>query len=373
MDDHATRAKADLRALLEREARLRSLMDAAFDGIVISHDGIIIEVSEALLELSGYTRREVIGQQVTTFIAPECRQDVTERVSADSEGRLDTIGLTKSGQRRRMEIVSRNHVVAGGVVRLTAVRDVTELRRLEEQLQQAQKMEALARLARGIAHDFNNVLLIIGGLASLLAEDLEEPRRADAMEILRAVDSGAALTKLLMTYARQDPTAPQVLSLNAIVREAEPMLRHLIGKGVRLTTNLAPDLADVRADPTQIKQVILNLVTNARDAMPDGGTLEVHTRNVQIGGADDATGVAPRAGHYAALLVVDSGMGMSSEVRARIFEPFFSTKEPGKGTGLGLEIVQQIIGRSGGFIRVESAADAGSTFSVHLPHADSSD
>jgi signal transduction histidine kinase len=175
---------------------------------------------------------------------------------------------------------------------------------------------------------------------------------------------------LLLAYARQEPVTPQGLNLNTVVRGSERLLRYLIGDSVRLTLDLAPDLAEVRADPTQLQQVILNLGINARDAMPQGGTLNLRTRNVDVGAADDASGVAPRVGRYAALLVSDSGSGMSNEVQARMFDPFFTTKEPGEGTGLGLAIVHQIVERSGGFIAVESAAGAGTTFSIHLPHAD---
>jgi len=361
---------ADLETLLEREARLRALIDAAFDGIVISQNGIIVEVSDALLERSGYTRDEVIGRPLTDFTAPESRAAVEQRISAAIEGRVDTIVVTKSGERRRLEVVSRNHVAVGGTVRLTALRDVTEFRGLEEQLQQAQKMEALARLASGIAHDFNNVLVIIRGMADMLTEVLDEPQRSDARDILRAVDSGTALTKSLLAYARQDPIALQVLDLNVAVRGSEPLLRRLIGANVRLITDLAPNLAGVRADPSQVQQVILNLGMNARDAMPQGGTLTLQTRNVDIGVANDASGIVSRAGRYVALVVSDSGTGMPDEVQERIFAPFFTTKEPGQGTGLGLAIVNQIVRRCGGFIDVESAAGAGTTFAIHLPHAD---
>jgi two-component system cell cycle sensor histidine kinase/response regulator CckA len=367
MHDHGAREQADLRTLLERETRLRALMDAAFDGIVITQNGIIVEVSEALLELSGYARDEVVGRPVTDFIAPEFRETVGRRVFAGIEGRLDTVGMTKSGQRRRIAVVSRSHAGHGRTVRLTALRDVTEVRRLEDQLQQAQKMEALVRLASGVAHDFNNVLLIIRFFADMLLEDLEEldePRRRVAREILRAVDSGAALARLLLAYARQKPVTPQLLNLNAVVRGSERLLRYLIGDGVRLTMDLAPDLAEVRADPTQLQQVILNLGINARDAMPQGGSLNLRTRNVEVGA------VAPRARRYSVLLVSDSGSGMSNEVQAHMFDAFFTTKEPGEGTGLGLAIVHQIVERSGGFVSVESAAGVGTTFAIHLPHTD---
>jgi PAS domain S-box-containing protein len=346
------------------------------DGIAISEHGTIVEVSEGLLERSGYTRGEVIGRPVMDFIAPECREAVVCTSDA-TEWRLDTIGVTKSGQRRRIEVVGRRHALGERTVRLIALRDVTEACRLEDQLQHAQEMEALARLASGIAHDVNNVLLIIRFFGDMLIEDRDEPHRRVAREILRAVDSGAALTRLLLAYARQAPVTLQLLNLNSVVRESERLLRHLLGEGVELAMDLAPDLAEVLADPTQLQQVILNLAINARDAMPQGGACILRTRNVDAGAADGlslrldhrppASRPAPRAGRYAALLVRDSGTGMSHEVQARMFDPFFTTKQPGEGTGLGLAIVYQVVEQCGGFIAVESAVGAGTTFSIHLP------
>ena len=360
----------DVKTLLERETRQRALTDSAVDGIVISRNGIIVEISEALLELSGYARDEVIGRPVTAFLAPEQRETVEQRVAATIEVHLDTIAVVKSGERRRVEVTSRSHVVGGRIVQLTALRDVTELRRLEAQLQQAQKMEALARLTSGIAHDFSNLLLVIRSFADMLIEDLDEPRRRVAREILRMADNGAALTRLLLAYARHEPARPQGLNLNTVVRGSERLLRYLVGDSVEVILDLAPDLADVLADSTQLQQVILNLGINARDAMPQGGTLVLRTRNVDLGAPPHTSRAAPRTGRYAALLVSDSGSGMSADVQARIFDPFFTTKESGKGTGLGLAIVLQIVERSGGFIAVESAVGAGTTFSVHIPRAE---
>lgn len=364
------RSRKDVKTLLERETQLRALTDSAFDGIVISRNGIIVEISEALLELSGYTRDEVIGRPVIAFLAPEHRETVEQGVAAAIQVRLDTIAVAKSGERRRVEVRIRSHVVRGRTVQLTALRDVTEVRRLEAQLKQAQRMEALARLTSGIAHDFNNLLMVIRSFADMLIDDLDEPRRRVAREILRTADNGAALTRLLLAYARHEPAKPERLNLNVVVRRSERLLRYLIGDRIEMILDLAPDLADVLADSTELQQVILNLGINARDAMPDGGTLVLRTRNVDLGAPEHTSRAAPRAGRHAALLVSDSGAGMSAEVQARIFDPFFTTKESDKGTGLGLAIVLEIVERSGGFVAVESAVGAGTTFSIHIPHAE---
>jgi two-component system cell cycle sensor histidine kinase/response regulator CckA len=370
MNDHGARGQALLRTMLEREMGVRALTDPELDGIVITRNGIIVEISDALLELSGYTRSDVIGRTAMDFIAPEVRETVGQRIAAAIEVRLDTIAMTRSGQRRQIAVMSRSHVVAGRMVRLTALRDVTEARRLEFQLKEAQRIEALARLTSGVAHDFNNVLLVIRFFAEMLLENLDKPHRHIAREILRAADSGAALTRLLLAYAREEPVAPHLLNLNNVVRGSERLLQYMIGDSVRLVLELTPDIANVQADATQLQQVILNLGINARDAMPQGGTLTLQTRNVEFGAADDSARRDQRSGRYATLRVIDSGVGVSKAVKARMFEPFFSTKEPGKGTGLGLAIVQEIVERCGGFIEVTSAAGAGTTFSIHLPQVE---
>jgi two-component system cell cycle sensor histidine kinase/response regulator CckA len=256
--------------------------------------------------------------------------------------------------------------------------DLTERRQLEEQLRQSQKMEALGLLAGGIAHDFNNLLSVINGFAELLAQDLPatDPRSTYVSEIIRAGESAAALTRQLLIFSRRQVVAPQTINLNQIVGDLERMLRRIIGEDIELVTRLHPDLGLVRADPGQIEQVLLNLVTNARDAMPQGGTLTIETANVQL----DAKAARPflyatkahevRAGRYVLLAVSDTGIGMSPEVQARIFEPFFTTKEPGKGTGLGLATVYGIVMPCGGYVGVYSHPGAGTTFNVYLPQAE---
>jgi len=236
---------------------------------------------------------------------------------------------------------------------LSARRERDQLR-----LQGMQKMEAVGRLAGGIAHDFNNIVQAIGGYSELLQDSLaiDDPRRDTVDEILRAGDRAAALTHQLLAFSRQQVMQPRVLDLNEVVATVESLLRRLIGEDVTLTARLSPELWSVRADPMQLEQVLMNLVVNARDAMPEGGRLTIRTENVVID-----------AGSHVALGVSDTGIGMDEAVRSRIFEPFFTTKPLGKGTGLGLSTAYGIVKQSGGFIYAASEPGRGATFDVYLP------
>jgi two-component system cell cycle sensor histidine kinase/response regulator CckA len=259
---------------------------------------------------------------------------------------------------------------AGNLERIIGfIANVTERKRLEEQLRQAQKMEAIGRLAGGIAHDFNNLLQVILGYSETLREQLEgsEPALASLMEIESAARRSEALVSQLLAFSRRQMLQPSVLDLNEIVRGAERLLRPLLGEDIELQTRLDPNLGRVAADAGQMSQVIINLAVNARDAMPDGGTLTIATENAGI----ERPQVRPEGtvppGEYALLSVSDTGVGMDPETRARIFEPFFTTKGTGQGTGLGLSMVQGIVAQSGGSILVESELGHGSTFRIYLP------
>jgi two-component system, cell cycle sensor histidine kinase and response regulator CckA len=252
-----------------------------------------------------------------------------------------------------------------------ALRDeMTERRRVEEQLRQSQKLEAIGRLAGGIAHDFNNLLTVITGYSGLLISTLppDDPNAKTVEEIRFAADRAASLTRQLLAFSRRQVLQPKVLALNTSVTHMEQMLRRLIGEHIALNTELAPDLGLVKADPNQLDQVLINLAVNARDAMPHGGRLTIATDNVCIDTADAAQQSADlQPGTYVRLCVSDTGRGMNAETRAHIFEPFFTTKGPGEGTGLGLATVYGIVRQSGGTIIVRSEPGAGTSFRIYLP------
>ena len=249
-------------------------------------------------------------------------------------------------------------------------RDISERRRLEEQLRQSQKMDAIGRLSGGVAHDFNNLLGVIIGYAEILQERISETdsMRAPVDQIIKAGNRASSLTKQLLAFSRQQVLEPKILLLNAVVADTDKMLRRLIGEDIELLTSLDPALGKIRADQGQIEQVIMNLVVNARDAMPEGGRLVIETSNFEI---DDkfarryAYPVLP--GSYILLTVSDNGIGMDTATQQRIFEPFFTTKEKGKGTGLGLSLVYGVVKQSGGYIDVVSARGKGTTFNIYLP------
>jgi signal transduction histidine kinase/CheY-like chemotaxis protein len=253
---------------------------------------------------------------------------------------------------------------------IAAALDVSEQRQLEERLRQAQRMEAVGRLSGGIAHDFNNLLGVVRGTAELLLLDVSEgdPLREDLVEIDRAATRAAELTHRLLAFSRQQVLQPRVVNLNQVVRGMEKMLRRILGSDIQFLTLLEPLLGHTRVDPVQMEQILLNLAINARDAMPQGGTLITQTRNVELSEEYVAQFPYPvQAGPYILLSVADSGHGMSNDVRSRVFEPFFTTKETGKGTGLGLSTVYGIVKQSGGYIWVHSEVDQGARFEIYLP------
>jgi signal transduction histidine kinase len=249
------------------------------------------------------------------------------------------------------------------------VEDITDLRRTEEQLLQAQKMEAVGRLAGGVAHDFNNLLTAILGYSELVLQDLgdDHPSAVDLKEIRAAGQSAAALTRQLLAFSRKQVLQPRVLDLNELVQGATALLKRVIGEHVELVFVPAPGLGRVRADPSQLEQVVVNLAVNARDAMPNGGKLTIETANVMLGEDYAAQHAGASTGPHVMVAVTDTGTGMDEATQQRLFEPFFTTKEPGRGTGLGLATVYGIVAQSRGSIWVYSELGQGSTFKVYLP------
>jgi signal transduction histidine kinase/ActR/RegA family two-component response regulator len=256
------------------------------------------------------------------------------------------------------------------IVNYVAVKqDVTDLIQLEEQLRQSQKMDAIGQLAGGVAHDFNNLLTAINGYSSLALQRLEadHPITSYLEEIKKAGDRAANLTRQLLAFGRKQILQPLAINLNDVVTDMNKMLRRLIGEDILLTARLDPDLKNIKADPGQIEQVLVNLIVNARDAMPQGGDLTIETASVELGSAYASKHLGFQPGQYVMLEVSDTGCGMDAATQARIFDPFFTTKEKGKGTGLGLSTVYGIIKQSGGDISVSSEVGHGTKFKVYLP------
>jgi PAS domain S-box-containing protein len=357
-----------------------------------------VEVNEAAVRHYGYSREEFLELTIAD-IRPAVDRDALREAVGSTEpvsGRI-WCHRKKDGELIDVDITAHTLVVDGRPSRLVVARDVTETRRRDEaraqlttelqrelaerqrteealrqseaQLRQAQKMEAIGRLAGGVAHDFNNLLSVILSYSQLLVEDLPagDERRADLTAIVDAAERAAGLTRQLLAFSRQQLLQPKTVNLNTTVAQAEKMLCRLIGEDIELHTQLASDLGMVLVDPSQIEQVIVNLVVNARDAMPEGGKLTVETKNVTLddGYAAVHANVAP--GRYVMMAVSDTGQGMDAATQARLFEPFFTTKEKGKGTGLGLSTVFGIVQQSGGSIWVYSEPSHGSTFKIYLP------
>ncbi len=378
----------DQRAAQEAHALLACIVESSEDAIVsIDLGGHILTWNPAAERLFGYPAAEVVGRPVEVLTPPGHRADTRGTVERVRRGEriapYEAVRVRKDGREVRVAVTaSAVRSPDGRVIALAATyRDVTErarmeaaLRESEERFRQAQKMEAVGRLAGGVAHDFNNLLTVINGFSELLAESLPagDPGRDLAGEVRRAGERAAGLTRQLLAFSRQQVLAPRVLDLNAVVTDLGRLLRRLLGEDVELATDLMPGLWPVRADPGQVEQVVVNLAVNARDAMPTGGRLTVGTRNVTLGEADTGGDPELRPGDYVLLSVSDTGVGMTDDVKARAFDPFFTTKEQGKGTGLGLATVHGIVRQTGGHVEVESEPGRGSTFRVYLPRTDGS-
>ena len=367
-------------ALREAEAGYSTLVEQAPVGIYRSNPaGRFLSANRALACILGYdSPAELLGLDMTrdVYADPAERQRLLDRDSY-TEREYDEVEATwkrKDGRRLTVQLSVRAVRDGSGGVEYyeTFVRDVTEQRRLEGQLLQAQKMEAVGRLAGGVAHDFNNLLTVILSYSDLLLEDLppEIPDRADVAEIRKAAVAASSLTRQLLAFSRQQVLEPRVLDVNTVVASTEKLLTRLLGEDVSLTTTLAAALGAVKVDPGQLEQIIMNLAVNARDAMPRGGRLSIETANVEMDESYVHGHPLARPGHYVMLAVSDTGTGMDAATQARIFEPFFTTKEAGKGTGLGLATVYGIVRQSSGFIWVYSEPGHGTSFKIYLPRVD---
>ena len=361
-----------LAATEESEARYRKITEASFDGIDIVVDDVVRDANRGFAEIFGYSVEEVIGRPVTDFLAEESVVAVRDRAEKQQEGLYEFVGKHRTGRRIILEAMTKAHNIGGRPGRISAFRDVTEKRALEAQFRQAQKMDAVGRLAGGVAHDFNNLLTVIMSCTDLLLGDnpAEGSQREDLEQIRDAAIAAASLTKQLLSFSRQEVIQPRLIDVNSVVSSAEGILKRLIGEDIELTTVLTDEAPIVKIDKSQLEQVIVNLAVNARDAMPKGGKLTIETQNCDVDEtyATSHWSVAP--GRYTVVSVADNGTGMDENTQARIFEPFYTTKEVGKGTGLGLAMVYGTVKQSGGFIWVYSEPGSGTTFKIYLPLAE---
>ncbi len=360
------RANDRLNAVIQSSPLAISTLDA---------DGVVRTWNPAAEQLFGWTADEVIGRPLPTVHGEAAEFEETRRrvMRGDPVSNVEVIRKKKDGTPVTVNLVAAPLHEADGRITgiLGLIEDRTGVKRLEQQFFQAQKMEAVGRLAGGIAHDFNNLLTVITSYSDLLLEDLgpDDPHREDLAQIRKASESAAALTRQLLAFSRQQVLQPQILNLNDSVAGTEMLLKRLIGEDVQLATLLAPDLGMAIIDPGQLEQIIMNLAVNARDAMPGGGRLTIETANVDMDETYLQAHPPAQAGRYVMLAVSDTGTGMDARTQAHIFEPFFTTKASGKGTGLGLATVYGIVKQSGGFIWVYSEPGHGTTFKIYFPWA----
>jgi PAS domain S-box-containing protein len=369
-----TRRKQSENALRDSERRYRSLVEAARDVIVtLSAEGRITSLNPAFEAVTGWSRDEWLGQSFEPLVHPQDLPMVLQMFQQTLIGKLNPAYEARIRSRSDKylvgEITATPQIEAGRVVgALAFVRDVTRRKELEEQLAQTQRMELIGRFAGGIAHDFNNLLTAIIGFSELVMSDLspDSALRPDLEEIKKTGERASALTKQLLAFSRKQVLQPRLLYLNDVVQKMLGLLQGSEAENIALTTRLSAVLGWIKIDPVQIEQVILNLVVNARDAMPEGGTITLVTDNVNLDGAHAQEHIGARPGAYVMLQVIDTGLGIDAYIRPHIFEPFFTTKK-GKGTGLGLATVLGIVQQSGGHITVSSERGKGSTFSVYFP------
>jgi PAS domain S-box-containing protein len=362
-------------ALRHSEARYRSLVQSAVYGIYrASVDGRFLDVNPALIHMLGYDSAEEVVRldpQQDVFLEPSAHSHLMQEFQRT--GKLDSAEVRwkkKDGTAITVRLSGRSaDAVEDRDATLEIIaEDVTERRALEDQFRQAQKMEAVGRLAGGVAHDFNNLLMVVSGYTEVLLEELNEsdPLLPKVQAIQQAADRATTLTRQLLAFSRKQLLELKVVDVNAIVADMERLLRPLIGENIDLTTKLSPNLGHTRADAGQLEQVIMNLVVNAKDAMPTGGRIVIQTSEEELDAVRREHSLI-QPGSYILLSVSDTGAGMDKETQSRIFEPFFTTKEKGKGTGLGLSTVYGIVKQSGGYIFAHSEHGSGTTFRIYLP------
>jgi len=360
------------------EARQRALTDPASEAILtIDSNSNILAANPATVDLFGYSLEEIVGSSITKLMAPPMRNRHLAAIARYMSSGRRTIpwhgaeleAMDATGREFPVE-VSIGEYGSGEDRRFTGIiRDISRRKEIEAQLLQAQKMDAIGRLAGGVAHDFNNLLTAIGGYAELVGSSFDpaDPRQAHVAGIRQATEHAASLTRQLLTFSRGQELRPTIVELSQVVVTIEPMLRRLLGEQIELVVKAVPDGWSTVADRSQIEAILVNLAVNAKDAMVDGGTLTIETANVELDERYRLHHAEVTPGQYIAVTVTDTGMGMDDATRAHVFEPFFTTKEPGSGTGLGLATVYGTVRQSGGYVWVYSEPGEGTTFKIYLP------
>ena len=373
-----TERKRNEERLRQSEERFSKAFRSSPIAITMStrSDGRYVDANDAFLRLVDFRREEVIGrtvEELNIWVEPGHRVALIQQLDqSGSVNALQTQFRTRLGEARHVQVSAELIRLDGVPCVLAITEDVTEAQRLEQQLRQAQKMEAVGRLAGGVSHDFNNILGVIIGHAELLEGrvDLADAPRRDVGEIRKAAERAASLTRQLLAFSRQQVLQPRVLDLNIVISNLSSMLRRMIGEDIELVIAPSSELGCVRADPGHIEQIIMNLAVNARDAMPGGGKLTIKTANADLDETYTRQHAGARPGAYVMMSVRDTGEGISPEVMPHIFEPFFTTKQPGKGTGLGLSMVYGVVKQNSGYIWADSEPEKGTTFEIYLPRID---
>lgn len=374
----AVEREARKRDLERAEQRLQELFENAKDIIfTLDLEGNFTSINQSAVEVMGWSKAEAREINLKTLVAPEhlslCRQMMQRIVNDEPLQQFEISLIRKDGQKVLLEVSARLIQSEGKKKGVQGIaRDVTERRRLENLVRQSQKLEAVGRLSGGLAHDFNNLLCVISGHTELLSERLpvEHPGVKNLAQIKKAVNSASTLVRQLLAFSRKQVFYPQTLDLNKTVLETEKLLGRLIGEHIQFSYKLHPSLWQVRVDPVQIEQIIVNLALNAQDAMPHGGRLSIQTENVELTESSRPDRPNLPAGSYALLAISDDGPGMDEYARTRVFEPFYTTKELGQGAGLGLATVYGIVKQSGGTITVHSGPGRGTTFKIYFPRVD---
>ncbi|MGI8619679.1 MAG: PAS domain-containing sensor histidine kinase [Gemmatimonadaceae bacterium] len=384
-----TERRAAQEELKESEERFRLVADAVLDAVFIHENGILVYVNRVVLTLLGYEEHELLGSDATRVVVPEDREKAARRVAKPRDEPMEVRLARKDGSTFPVEVHGRTGTLRGRPVRIVVARDLSMVNRVrmteaeikdltqalhesQDQLIHSQKLEAIGRVTGGVAHDFNNLLTVILSYTQILLTDIadSDPRREDVQEIQRAAERATTLTRQLLAFSRKQPVQPHRIDINDVVHDAEKMMRRLLGETAELALVLSPEAQCIQADHGQLEQILVNLAVNAGDAMPQGGVLTIATDNMEVADAEYASrhmGVDVPTGEYVVLSVSDTGHGMTEKTKSHIFEPFYTTKPKGKGTGLGLATVYGIVKQAHGYIWVYSKLGSGTTFKIYFP------